>query len=185
MGFRSSRVRDYQKYEAHLPFYVSVENEETDGEVGRQPVTLTGYTHRVGNEALSLVGPYYRFGYRYLMGRDRTLQIELRLPTGTISIQGLPIGYVKLSDEEIGDGYMLTGPHLASFGETDVNCLIEVGIVVISDSDRGQLTQYLRQLNYSAAENVTPPAMLETPQPQDRSSYGVLTSERVCELSSL
>lgn len=128
---------------------------------------LVGYTRSASTDTLSLVAPFYQFGYRYLMGRDRTLQVELRLPTGPISLQGFPVRYTKLSDDEPGDGYMMTGPDLASFSGTDVNCLIEVSIVVISDDNQTRLIEHLRQLDQARKELSSPPPMLEEALLQD------------------
>lgn len=169
-GFRSPAIRANQQYAAHLLFSVSVD-EETGGATAQQPVTLVGYTHRIGEDALTLVGPFYHFGYRYLMGRDRTLQIELHLPNGAVNIQGFPVGYTRMSDNDFAGGYMLTGPDVASSGEADVNCLIEVSIVVMSDSDRSQLTQYLRQLNPAQTEETIAPPIVKIAQPQRSPAY--------------
>jgi hypothetical protein len=170
--FGVAKIPDYQQCEAHLFFSVSVLDEDAEGNdaAPQQPVTLIGYTHSVSTDALSLVGPFYHFGYRYLMGRDRTLQIEIHLPTGTINIQGFPMRYTKMREDELLDGYMLTGPGVAASGETDVNCLIEVSIVVMSDSDREQLTQYLRQFNHSQAEEAILPPLSAVARPQSRLS---------------
>lgn len=170
--FSGARIFDSQSCAAHLLFSVSIfdEDAEVNDEAPQQPVTLIGYTQSISTDALSLVGPFYHFGYRYLMGRDRTLQIEVHLPTGTINIQGFPMRYTKMRDDELSDGYMLTGPGVAASGEADVNCLIEVSIVVMSDSDREELTQYLRQFNRSQAEATILPAVAGMAQPQSRLS---------------
>ncbi|HEX8491455.1 MAG TPA: hypothetical protein VF658_01310 [Pyrinomonadaceae bacterium] len=171
--FQETKVRAHQQHEAHLLFTVQVEDENAHDESRQQPVTLTGYTQGVGSDSLSLIGPFYHFGYRYLMGRDRTLQVVLHLPNGTINIQGFPVRYTKMSDDKQGDGYMLTGPNVASFGETDVNCLIEVSVVVMSDSDRATFEQYLGQFNLIEAENVVvlPSFMEAPPRPSKASSW--------------
>lgn len=168
--FRNTKIRDHQQYEAHLLFSVHIDDENAADENEQQRVTLTGYTQSVGYDSLSLVGPFYHFGYRYLMGRNRTLQIVLHLPTGTINIQGFPVRYTKMSDERTGDGYMLTGPNVASFGETDVNCLIEVNIVVMSDSDRALFEQYMGQFNLIEVETIILPPFMEAPQRPGKAS---------------
>jgi hypothetical protein len=158
--------------EAHLAFTLTIYDEETDGEAGRQPVSMVGYTQSVSCDALTLVGPFYHFGYRYLMGRDRTLQMVLCLPTGQVHIQGFPVRYTKLTDDSLSDGYMLTGPNITSFGETDVNCLIEVSIVVMSNSDRAQYAQYLSQISGPEIEfKVLPPIMEPPPQKSRAALY--------------
>lgn len=160
-SFRSSTLQQQPQIEAHLPFCISVCGDETEDETTSQGVTLVGYTRSASADTLSLVAPFYQFGYRYLMGRDRTLQMELHLPTGPISLQGFPVRYTKLSDDEPGDGYMMTGPDPASFNATDVNCLIEVSIVVISDDNQTRFIEHLHQLDKAENEHARPLHMLE------------------------
>lgn len=153
--------------EAHLAFNLSIYDEDADGRrKQQQPVTLIGYTQSIGAESLKLFGPFYHLGYHHLMGRERALQLILKLPTGVINIQGFPVRYTKVSDDKITDGYMLTGPNIESFTETDVNCLIEVGIVVMSAGDRAKYLQYLSQLEQPAEVEfkILPPLMEPPPQ---------------------
>ena len=167
--FNKPRVKEQPSFEAHLPFSASIYEDEAAVEA-RKPITLVGYTQTMSNDAFSLVGPFYHFGYRYLMGRDRSLQIELHLPAAIISLQGFPVRYTKLNDEDATDGYMMTGADLASFGESDVNCLIEVSIVVMSDSDRARLTEYLRQLSAPESDEAVQPPVLKLVRPQERAA---------------
>jgi hypothetical protein len=155
--------RGQQQYEVRVPFSISLyEEDEGDGATTQIPVTLVGHTHSIGVDTLSLVGPFYHFGYRYLMGRDRTLQIVLHLPDGTVDIQGFPVRYTQMSDNETGGGYLMTGLDLASRGEMDVNCLIDVNILVMSESDGAQFLQYLDSLVEVEEEGTAPPPVLET-----------------------
>ncbi|MDX6696518.1 MAG: hypothetical protein QOF02_4121 [Blastocatellia bacterium] len=168
--FNKPRVKAQQpSYEAHLPLTATIFDDEGDGEVG-QPMTLIGYTQTMSNDAFSLVGPFYHFGYRYLMGRDRSLQIELHLPAANISLQGFPVRYTKLDEGVSTDGYMMTGADFASFGESDVNCLIEVSIVVISDSDRALLAEYLRQLSAPESTEQAQTPALKLVRPKERAA---------------
>jgi hypothetical protein len=173
--FRDLRVQDQQQCEEHLPFTLTIHDDETDGEAGRQPVTLIGYTQNINKDTLTLVGPFYHFGYRCLMGHNRALQIVLNLPTGPINIQGFPVRYTRISDDKLRDGYMLTGLNINSFDETDVNCLIEVGIVVMTNSDRAQYAQHLSQFNPAEVEFKVLPPMMERPQPKSRAALYVVS----------
>lgn len=166
---RGAGASDQQPCETHLAFNLSIYEEDAEGDrEQQQPVTLIGYTQSISTDALTLVGPFYHFGYRYLMGRDRALQISLSLPTGTINIQGFPVRYSKITDDLIDDGYMLTGPNIPSFGKADLNCLIEVGIVVMSAGDRAKYVQYLGQLDAPPEVEVKVlPAILES-QPKKK-----------------
>jgi hypothetical protein len=174
LGGSNLRAQQQQQYEAHLFFSISVYDEEAEGERARQPATLAGYTHSIGADALSLVGPFYRFGYRYLMGRNRALPVVLELPSGPINIQGFPMRYTKMSEQAVEDGYMLTGVDSSSFSSTDVNCLIEVSIVVMSDDDREQLTQYLHKLAPGAEAEPIPAQLRETAPPPGASYVNVI-----------
>lgn len=174
--FRSNGMQSAQQCEAHLAFNLTIYDDEMDSEAGQQPVSLVGYTQSVSRDALTLVGPFYHFGYRYLMGRDRTLQMVLNLPTGPVHIQGFPVRYTKITDDNLSDGYMLTGPNISSFGETDVNCLIEVGIVVMTNSDRTQYAQYLSQISEPEIEFKVLPPMMEMPPQKSRAALYVAAS---------
>jgi hypothetical protein len=172
---RNARMLNPQPCEAHLAFNLTICEDETDTDAARQPVTLVGYTQSISRDALTLVGPFYHFGYRYLMGRNRALQIVLNLPTGPVHIQGFPVRYTKITDDNLSDGYMLTGPNLADFGEPDVNCLIEVSIVVMTNSDRAQYTQYLGESAEPEIEfKVLPPMMEPPPQKRSRAALYVV-----------
>jgi hypothetical protein len=164
---RNAGASEHPQCEAHLAFNLSIYNEDAEGGQEQQPVTLIGYTQSIGFDALTLMGPFYHFGYRYLMGCERALQMVVRLPTGNINIQGFPVRYTKISDNQISDGYLLTGPNLPSFGKTEVNCLIEVGIVVMSDGDRAKYMEYVSQLEQPAAEFKILPPLLQ-PEPKKR-----------------
>ena len=160
---RSTQASEPQQFEAHLAFSVHIDDADLSGEEQTPPVTLVGYTHSIGQDSLSLVGPFYQFGYCYVMGSNRTLQVTLQLPTGAINIQGFPMRYTKVREDQISDGYMLTGPDMDSFGEAEVICLIEVSIVVMSDSDRAQLSEYLKQFGLIEVECVALPSFMEAP----------------------
>jgi hypothetical protein len=168
--FTDERASAARQHDARLFFNLSIYNDDAGDETGQPPVTLVGYTRSVSTHTLSLVGPFYHFGYRYLMGHDRSLQIMLHLPNIAINIQGFPVRYTRISEHEMDDGYMLTGLNVNSSSESDVNCLIEVSIVVMSDADRLRFTQYLRQLAHVPAEGATMPQLMERP-PQTRASY--------------
>jgi hypothetical protein len=159
-----AKATEPQQYEAHLSFSVHIDDWELSSEEKRPPVTLIGYTQSIGADSLSLIGPFYQFGYCYVMGSNRTLQVTVELPTGTINIQGFPMRYTKVREDQIKDGYMLTGPDMDSFGETEVICLIEVSIVVMSDSDRALLSEYLKQLGHIEVECIVLPSFMERPQ---------------------
>ena len=167
--FQKPRIEERQSYEAHLPFTATIYDDD-GAETLKQPMKLVGYTQRMSKDAFSLVGPFYHFGYRYLMGRDRSLQIELNLPAASISLQGFPVRYTKLDEQVSTDGYMMTGVDLSAFGEADVNCLIEVSIVVISDSDRAHLAEYLRQLSAPESDASALPPVLKLAAPQERAA---------------
>lgn len=167
--FNKPKIEAPQTYEAHLLFSASVHDDEASDE-SRPPMTLVGYTQRISRDALSLVGPFYNFGYRYLMGRDRALQIELHLPAVTVSIQGFPVRYTKMSECASLNGYIMTGPDTASFGETDVDCLIEVSMVVMSDSDRLHLAEYLHQFTEDKADETLKPPKLTLVKKQERAA---------------
>lgn len=168
--FNASKIPYVSKHETHLPLSVSVYDEEAEDERLRSPVTLVSYTQSLSSDSITLVGPLYHFGYRYLMGRNSTLQVVLHLPSGPVSLQGFPVRYIQAGEEQSSDGYMLTGPGVTSLGATEVNCLIEVSILVMSGGDREQLTEYLQQLDAIKERAAAPFASVAPPTEQVRQS---------------
>ena len=67
---------------------------------------------------LALVVPAIRIGGNYITGENRTLEIMLELPGGTIKIYGKPVRYNQLDADATDQGY-LVGIHIERMSEED------------------------------------------------------------------
>ncbi|CAN5842283.1 hypothetical protein BH18ACI4_BH18ACI4_11180 [soil metagenome] len=118
---RASRRR------ARLPFTLSL-HEPGKKANGRRPLpTLSGFTQDISTTGLALIVPAIRIGGHYLAGGDRTLEIELELPSGPIHVQVISIRYEPVDEDRIEEGYK-----------------IGVRITDISAADLGFLKAYLK-----------------------------------------
>ncbi len=127
------RLREYAgdrrapRRRASLPFTLSL-HEPGKKANGQRPLpTLSGLTLDVSATGLALVVPAIRIGGHYLAGGDRTLEVELELPSGSIHIRATSIRYEPVDEDRIEEGYM-----------------IGVSITEMSASDRERLKSYLK-----------------------------------------
>jgi hypothetical protein len=110
---------------ARLSFSVSVVGHEVVNGSHR-PRSLEGHTLDLSTSGLALVVPAIRIDGHYLTGADQRLQIQLALPTGTVTMRVVPVRYESLED---GTGY-----------------LIGVRIEHLAEPDREQYVAYVRQI---------------------------------------
>jgi len=127
------RLREYAgdrrepRRRVRLPFTLSL-HEPGKKANGRRPLpTLSGFTQDISATGLALVVPAIRIGGHYLAGGDRTLEIELELPTGSIHIRVTSVRYEPVDEDRLEEGY-----------------IIGVGITEMSAADRERLKSYLK-----------------------------------------
>lgn len=118
-----------KRYRLRLPFSIVSLETKTKVDGARNPPTLDGHTYDVSATGIGLVTPAIRIGDRYLSALDRTFDLTLRLPTGSIQMFVNPVRYEQLDEEKNGTGY-----------------LIGVHIVEMSKSNRANFDAYLRTL---------------------------------------
>ena len=107
------RLREYAgdrrapRRRARLPFTLSL-HEPGKKANGRRPLpTLSGFTQDISATGLALIVPAIRIGGHYLAGGDRTLEIELELPSGPIHIRVTSVRYEPVDENRSEDGYMI------------------------------------------------------------------------------
>jgi hypothetical protein len=120
--------RRAERIEAHLPFAVSLTGDRAINDL-RRAHSLDGHTLDISTSGLALIVPAIRLGDHYLAGEDRTLQINLELPVGPVTIQASSARYERLDEDESERGY-----------------LIGVSITAMSDSDRVRYNEYVAGL---------------------------------------
>ena len=90
---------------------------------------MDGHTLDLSPSGLSLVIPKITLGEHHLIGENRSLNVKLQLPAGTVEMQVMPIRYESLEEHETESGY-----------------LIGVRIITMSDGDRAQLCEFVATL---------------------------------------
>lgn len=111
-----------------LPVKVSL-LEETHNHTLRRGQSTDGHTLDISASGLAVVVPVIRIGDHYLAGENRTLLLNVELPTGTIEMQVTPVRYERLDEAGSEQGY-----------------LIGVSIDSMSDEDRGQYDEFVADL---------------------------------------
>jgi hypothetical protein len=154
-GFEQRRETSQEtRHQTRLPFSLTLTDESAGALEEPRIIQLTGHTHDINANGLSLVGPLIRFGYRYLMGRSHTLHIELQLPSGPILIEATPNRYLQLEAGASDAGFIMTGGEEMDNNQTEIPCLIGVLITKISDVDRALYHEYLNMLGQVEAEQM-------------------------------
>lgn len=130
VGNRRRAPRYAAHLEVGLALSVSVSNTKSRARDADQPLKLAGYTRDISSTGLALIVPAIRIGGQYITGENRTLDIIIKLPSGsTIKITATPVRYSPLEADGRDTGY-----------------LIGAQIVHMSDEDRTRFEAYLQTL---------------------------------------
>jgi hypothetical protein len=132
--------------QTRLPFSLSLIKEPAGPSEAQRVIKLTGHTHDISANSISLIGPLIRFGYRYLMGRDHTLHIVLDLPSGPVELEASPVRYVQLEAGATDAGFIMSGDDAADDDPAEICCLIGVLITAMGEVDRALYDEYLSGL---------------------------------------
>jgi c-di-GMP-binding flagellar brake protein YcgR len=104
------RLREYAgdrrapRRRVRIPFTLSL-HEPGKKANGRRPLpTLSGFTYDISATGLALIVPAIRIGGHYLAGGDRTLEVEVELPSGRIHVRATSVRYEQHRSEE---GYVI------------------------------------------------------------------------------
>lgn len=127
------RLREYAgdrrapRRRVRLPFTLSLHEPGKKANGGRPLPSLSGFTQDISATGLALVVPAIRIGGHYLAGGDRTLEIEVELPSGPINIRVTSVRYEPVDEDRLEEGYK-----------------IGVRISNMSPADRERLKSYLK-----------------------------------------
>ena len=107
------RLREYAgdrretRRRIRVPFTLSL-HEPGKKANGRKPLpTLSGFTQDISATGLALIVPAIRIGGHYLAGGDRTLEVELELPTGPVHIRATSVRYEPVDEDHSEEGYII------------------------------------------------------------------------------
>ena len=132
MGNRRRAPRFVAHLEAGLALSVSMPSAKVSAEQAQatgRSLKLAGYTRDISATGLAIIVPSIRVGGQYITGENRTLQIMLKLPTGSVKIHGTPVRYSPLEEEGADTGY-----------------IIGVSITSMSDQDRARFNAYIESI---------------------------------------
>lgn len=122
------RLREYAgdrrspRRRVRLPFTLSL-HEPGKKANGRRPLpTLSGFTHDISATGLAIVVPAIRIEGHYLAGGDRTLEIELELPSGSIHIRVISVRYEPVDEDRSEEGYII-GVRISHMSNADLERL--------------------------------------------------------------
>ena len=87
---------------------------------------MEGHTLDISASGLALIVPAITLGEHHLVGENRSLNVQLDLPSGSIKLQVSPVRYESLDEHETETGY-----------------LIGVKILEMSDEDREKYVRYV------------------------------------------
>lgn len=118
VGNRRRAPRYITHLEVGLALSVSLPGAKTGAAREGKQLRLTGYTRDISASGLALIVPSIRIGGQYITDSNRTLQITLKLPTGQIEIQGIPVRYSPLDEDANDTGYLI-GVQIESMTEDD------------------------------------------------------------------
>jgi hypothetical protein len=127
------RLREYagdrraHRRRVRLPFTLSLHEPGKKANGGRPLPKLSGVTKDVSATGLALIVPAIRIGGHYLAGGDRTLDVEVELPSGSIHVRATSVRYEPVDEDRSEEGYV-----------------IGVTITDISAADRERLKTYLK-----------------------------------------
>ncbi|HEY0006094.1 MAG TPA: PilZ domain-containing protein [Pyrinomonadaceae bacterium] len=125
IGNRRRAVR----YNARLPFSLSLAGLKPSVEGARRPAHLEGSTRDISATGLALILPAILLGEHHLAGEGRALLIKLELPSGPIELEAAAARYERLDETDSERGY-----------------IVGANITRVSDEDRARLDAYLDSL---------------------------------------
>lgn len=130
VGDRRRALRREARFEARLPFTISLLSAEDDAKE-RLPtaLSLSGQTRDISDRGLTLLLPSARIRSIYLTDRDNYLGISLELPSGPIGMITTSVRFEQLSTKEAGFGYLLG-----------------VRIIKMQDGEQDRYMEYLNTL---------------------------------------
>ncbi|HEX8494843.1 MAG TPA: PilZ domain-containing protein [Pyrinomonadaceae bacterium] len=118
VGNRRAAPRYTTHLDAALILSISLSEGVNKAEAGGPPLRLAGYTRDISESGLALIVPAIHIGGQYLTNQDRTLDITLKLPTGPIQLQAMPVRYSPLEDDAKDTGYIV-GVRITQMGQQE------------------------------------------------------------------
>ncbi len=110
--------RHVTRRKARLLVSVSV-GSATKGLTGNRKInSLEGHTLDISPNGMALIMPAIRIGEQHLIGENRTLNVNLELPSGPVEMKVAPVRYEALEDHASETGYLI-GAKITEMSDVD------------------------------------------------------------------
>ncbi|MDQ3667309.1 MAG: PilZ domain-containing protein [Acidobacteriota bacterium] len=122
------RLREYAgdrrapRRRVRLPVSLSLHERGEKANGGRPLPALSGFTKDLSATGLALIVPAIRIGGHYLAGGERTLEVELELPSGPIHLRVTSVRYEPVDEDRLEEGYKI-GVRITDMSAADRECL--------------------------------------------------------------
>lgn len=122
--------RNAKRRKVRLGFTLSISSSAKSRNGEKRINSIDGYTHDVSPNGLALIVSAIRLGEQHLVGENRSLDLNLKLPGGPVEMKVTPIRYETFEEDEAQSGY-----------------LIGVEITEMPDEDRAKFSAYFLSLS--------------------------------------
>jgi hypothetical protein len=112
-----------------LAFSISIISPAKSLKGSRRTTSMDGHTLDLSENGMALIVPAITLGEHHLVGENRSLRVQLELPSGPVEMQVSPVRYERLEEHRGETGY-----------------LIAVKIVGMSPEDRPKFAEYVATL---------------------------------------
>ena len=121
--------RRAKRRRVRLAFSISIVSPAKSITGTRRAVSMDGHTHDLSANGLALIVPAITLDEHHLVGENRSLKVQLELPSGPVEMQVSPVRYERLGEHGSETGY-----------------LIAVKIVAMSEGDRVSYGKFVTAL---------------------------------------
>lgn len=118
--------RNSKRVKVRLAFTLSMSSSAKSRNGATRTNSVDGYTLDLSPNGMALIVPAIRLGEQHLVGENRSLDLNLKLPNGPVEMKVTPIRYETFEEAEAQVGY-----------------LIGVRITEMPDEDRAEFSAYV------------------------------------------
>ena len=118
--------RNAKRVKIRLAFTLSMSSSAKSRNGLKRINSVDGYTLDLSPNGMALIVPSIRLGEQHLVGENRTLNVNLKLPGGPVEMKVTPIRYETFEEDDAQSGY-----------------LIGVAITEMSDEARAKFSAYV------------------------------------------
>ena len=121
--------RQAKRQRVRLAFSISMASPAKGLTGSRRIISLDGHTLDLSANGMALIVPAITLGEHHMVGENRSLKVQLELPTGPVEMLVVPVRYERLEEHNTEMGY-----------------LIAVKVIGMSEADRMRYKDYVSTL---------------------------------------